>query len=264
MPTPGWRPPAHWPPPAPSQRQAPQATPQAGQEEAPQGAPEEAPQARAPDTSPGTPQDAPPPSATTGPWPPPAPGSRPAPWAGHGPPVVPPGGPPTPHSAPAPTGPTDPAGRPLSSWGRRGLALLLDVVVAGIGGLVVALLVTRPYPVYGAGSDTQLRWHSGGLFALFGLLYLGYVGYFTFLGGSRRGQTVGAMAVGLAVRDASGKDQIGAARGLVRGVVIAAFVVPSLFVLVPWILDMLWPLRDPARQAVHDKLARSVVVDVRA
>ena len=72
------------------------------------------------------------------------------------------------------------------------------------------------------------------------------------------------MATGIAVRDAGGHDQIGTARGLVRALVIAAFVIPSLVVLAAWLVDVLWPLRDPVRQSIHDKLARSVVVDVRA
>jgi uncharacterized RDD family membrane protein YckC len=144
------------------------------------------------------------------------------------------------------------------------LALALDVVLAGLGGLVLSLAVTRPYAVTGPGGGYALRWHTGGLFAVFGLLYLALVAYFAFLGGSRRGQTVGGMAAGIAVRDAGGHDQIGAARGLVRALVIAAVVVPSLFVLAAWLVDVLWPLRDPSRQALHDKLARSVVVDVRA
>jgi len=199
-------------------------------------------------------------------WSPPEPSERQAtpPPGAHGPWPAPPGTPPTPSGASRPTGPADAAGRPLSSWGRRGLALLLDVVVAGIGGGVVAVAVTRPYAVSGTGSGYELRWHAGGLFAMFAFLYLGYVAYFAFLGGSRRGQTLGGMALGLAVRDASGEDQIGAARGLVRALVIAAFVIPSPLVFVPWLLDMLWPLRDPTRQAIHDRLARSVVVDVRA
>jgi uncharacterized RDD family membrane protein YckC len=144
------------------------------------------------------------------------------------------------------------------------LALLLDAVLAGLAGLVVSLAVTRPYAVTSSGGSYHLRWHAGGLFAGIALLYLALVAYFAFLGGSRRGQTVGGMATGIAVRDAGGDGQIGAARGLVRALLIAAFVVPSLIVLAAWLLDVLWPLRDPARQALHDKLARSVVVDVRA
>ena len=70
------------------------------------------------------------------------------------------------------------------------------------------------------------------------------------------------MAVGIAVRDAAGGGQIGAARGLGRGMIMSAFVFGPIL-LVPWALDMLWPLWDPARQALHDKAARTVVVDVR-
>ena len=215
MPTPGWRPPAHWPPPAPSDRR----------------------------------------DGVPAPWPAPVPTGRRA-W---------PAPPPPPSPRPAdPAGPATTSSRPPATWGRRVLALLLDAAVAGLGGLVIVLAVTRPHAVPTSAGGLTLQWRAGRTFMASALLYLAYVAYFTFLGGSRRGQTVGAMATGIAVRDAGSQGQIGAARGLVRALVVAAFVVPLLPVLAAWLLDVLWPLRDPARQALHDKLARSVVVDIRA
>ena len=35
------------------------------------------------------------------------------------------------------------------------------------------------------------------------------------------------------------------------------------FLLVAWILDYLWPLGDKRHQCLHDKVARTVAVDVR-
>jgi uncharacterized RDD family membrane protein YckC len=202
----------------------------------------------------------PPPAWPPPAWPPPSP-----PQAPHGPGVAPPSdGPPERPRPPrrwAGAGPTDGSGRPLSSWGRRVLAFLLDVVIVGFAGGVLAVAVTRP-ELRGTGDGvTVIHWRSGGIFVFVALLYLAYTAYFTFLTGSRRGQTVGSLVMGTAVRDAGEQDQIGAARGLARAAVMSAFVVPYLFL--PWVLDMLWPLWDSGRQSLHDKVARSVVVDVR-
>ncbi|HXX88861.1 MAG TPA: RDD family protein [Acidimicrobiales bacterium] len=191
-------------------------------------------------------------------WPPPprpAPPTAPPPWsdtppgAGHG------------DDGRRPRGPLDPLGRPLAAWAKRVLAFLLDAVVAGLLGGVITLVVTRPdvRPLSGGGYD--IHWRAGNLFAAVALLYLVNTAYFTFLTGSRRGQTLGAMTMGIAVRDAASGGQLGAARGLVRSLIVSAFLVP--YLLLPWVLDMLWPLWDPGRQAVHDKAARSVVVDLR-
>jgi uncharacterized RDD family membrane protein YckC len=210
----------------------------------------------------GPPPNWPPPAGPPPPWPPPS----------STPPAYPPGEGPPPHGRGLPdgppgpgwwagAGPTDVTGRPLSSWGRRALAFLLDAVVVGLAGGVLSVAVTRPELRGTGGGATVIHWRSGGLFVFVALLYLAYTAYFTFLTGSRRGQTVGSLVMGTAVRDAGGQGQIGAARGLARAMVMSTFIVPYLFI--PWVLDMLWPLWDPGRQSIHDKLARSVVVDVR-
>ena len=45
------------------------------------------------------------------------------------------------------------------------------------------------------------------------------------------------------------------------GRAVTAFV--CWFLLVAWILDYLWPLGDKRHQCLHDKVARTVAVDVR-
>jgi uncharacterized RDD family membrane protein YckC len=93
-----------------------------------------------------------------------------------------------------------------------------------------------------------------------------YVVYGTVLCGSKRGQTVGMMAVGLrAVRDGS-FEVLGYGRALVRAVVEGVLrLIEFLFILlgVIWLLDMLFPLWDAKRQTLHDKVAGSVVVRLR-
>jgi uncharacterized RDD family membrane protein YckC len=92
------------------------------------------------------------------------------------------------------------------------------------------------------------------------LLFLLLTIYFTFGNGSRSGQTLGKVVTGIAVRDAANGGQLGAARGLARAASTGAL---WYLAVIPWILDGLWPLWDPRRQTLHDKVAGSVVVRVR-
>jgi uncharacterized RDD family membrane protein YckC len=72
-----------------------------------------------------------------------------------------------------------------------------------------------------------------------------------------RNQTLGKMALGIAVVDAESRSRIGYARAFRRWLGTAAL--RALFT-VPTIVDHLWPLQDPRNQTLHDKIARSVVV----
>lgn len=75
--------------------------------------------------------------------------------------------------------------------------------------------------------------------------------------GSARGQTPGMMVVGVRAVDRDTGGPIGFLRALGRGAFeYLMFVV----LLVPWILDMLFPLWDSRRQTLHDKVSRTVVV----
>ena len=84
--------------------------------------------------------------------------------------------------------------------------------------------------------------------------------YYAAMNGSRRGQTVGKMALGIAVRDARTGGPIGFWRALGRNLITVVF--EALFS-IPYILDSLAPLWDARRQAWHDKVAHSVVVDLK-
>ena len=85
------------------------------------------------------------------------------------------------------------------------------------------------------------------------------LGYFSFLDGGRGGQTVGKMAVGIAVRDIDTGGAVGAGRALVRRV----FFFATYFGLILFVLNALSPLWDPRRRAWHDKIVRSCVVSIR-
>jgi uncharacterized RDD family membrane protein YckC len=85
------------------------------------------------------------------------------------------------------------------------------------------------------------------------------LGYFSFLDGGRRGQTVGKMALGIAVRDIDTGGPVGAGRALLRRFIFVA----TYFGLILFVLNALSPLWDGRRQAWHDKVARTCVVSLR-
>ena len=73
------------------------------------------------------------------------------------------------------------------------------------------------------------------------------------------GQTLGKMHGRIAVRrDGDAESPLGYIRSFIRAAV------PPFFwlLLIPGLLDVLWPLWDPKKQALHDKLVGSVVVAV--
>ncbi|NUT54409.1 MAG: RDD family protein [Thermoleophilia bacterium] len=138
----------------------------------------------------------------------------------------------------------------LASWRRRAAALVVDAIVLGL--VIAAALLASGMPV----DELRERLEDGEtLFVV--LLFLVPEGiYYTALVGSRS-QTFGKMALGIKVVDAESRSPIGYARAFRRWLSTAAM--RALFT-VPSVVDHLWPLRDPRRQALHDKFARSVVV----
>ena len=84
--------------------------------------------------------------------------------------------------------------------------------------------------------------------------------YFIVLIGRSRGQTVGMMALGIAVRDSRSNVAIGMGRAFVRQVVIFALGLP---LGIPVLIDYLSPLGDRRQQAWHDHAASSIVIAVR-
>ena len=142
------------------------------------------------------------------------------------------------------------ATRELASWGRRLVALLVDIVVLG---LVIGLaLFAAGMPA----DELRDRVQEGETLLVVFLFLIPEAIYHTALIGSRS-QTFGKMALGIKVVDAESRAPIGYARAFRRWFSTAAM--RALFT-VPTIVDHLWPLRDRRNQALHDKFARSVVV----
>ncbi len=135
-------------------------------------------------------------------------------------------------------------GQPLVGWGRRAAARLIDTtLLAGAGVSLVAITASE-----GAEGPTP---------GAFVALAIGPFAYEWLMLGTR-GQTLGRLWVGIAVRRATDGERLYYPRALGR---ILAWNLLGLL-LVPLAISVLWPLRDPRRQTLHDKLAGTIVVRV--
>jgi uncharacterized RDD family membrane protein YckC len=153
---------------------------------------------------------------------------------------------------------------PLAPWWKRLVAIMLDGAVVITFYLTVVLVIgvvtsrtstpsapAAPTPVWGIVVGVTF----GVLIAL-----LPVVLYDGFMNGSRRGQTLGKMALGIAVRDARTGGPIGFWRSSGRYLIATVF---EVLLVVPAVIDNLAPLWDDRKQAWHDKAVHSVVVDLK-
>ena len=167
----------------------------------------------------------------------------------------------------SPTAPTDRHGRPLAEWWKRLVALLIDtfVLAVPIGILFVALMASSGAfdpDSFDPETGTLTRDVSPGpLFLAYGIAFLVPFVYYTVLNGGERGQTLGKMAMRIQVRDEEAGVPIGYGRALVRQLMTAVL---GFACGLGTLLDGLFPLWDAKRQALHDKVAKSVVVDAPA
>ena len=174
--------------------------------------------------------------------------------------------PPPPPYGYTPGPPVDVLGRPLAEWWKRLVAHLLD------GLLTTAAMVVAAIPVVLI-AVTQLEIDSDtgevtkGLVPVvlaaagwFVIVTAGGFAYYSLMNGSSRGQTLGKRVLKIQVRDVATGGPIGIGRGFMRYLV--EWLLASFGSGVGTLLDGLWPLWDPWRQALHDKAANSVVIDV--
>jgi uncharacterized RDD family membrane protein YckC len=155
--------------------------------------------------------------------------------------------PPSAYPPAGPTGgePVDAFGRPMAAWRQRLGAIVIDELF---------IFVVTFCAIFAFG----LRKSFGG--AVLSLLMAG--AYYAVLNGSETGQTFGKRALNIQVRDAAGEGgTIGIGRAALRYVTVGLWRIIPFFALFT-LLDGLWPLWDPRRQALHDKIAGSVVVRV--
>jgi uncharacterized RDD family membrane protein YckC len=197
----------------------------------------------------------PPPAAP----PPPAP-----PGGGFGAPPPPPPFPPPPAYGYA-VGPVDRFGRPLADWWQRLVAILIDGIIVGVPkGIVTAIFVRSAV----SGGIYQSHWVAG--LIVVGIIFAVIdIAYFAILNGSEKGQTVGQMALGIAVRDEASGGAIGPERAGLRIIVLYPEVVVGWIPVLGGIAGIytivaaLSPLWDSRRQGFHDKVAHTDVIKVR-
>jgi len=227
---------------------------------------------------PAAPQYGPPPGVN--PPPPPAPPYGPPPSYGQGSGQAPPygqgygppaGAPPygqNPYGQPAYgalPGPTDRFGRPLAGWWQRFGAIFIDGLILAVPNLILSAIFIGSADITGA-STTGITLGAVVLGIVFSLIDLAY---FAYLNGSEKGQTIGQMALGIAVRDLDTGGAIGPERAGIRILVLAPGIIFAWIPVLGAIAELytlvaaLSPLWDSGRQGFHDKVAKTDVIRVR-
>jgi uncharacterized RDD family membrane protein YckC len=145
--------------------------------------------------------------------------------------------------------PMVPADRAYASWLSRVGAYLLDTLI-----LIVPLVVLFAVVFAADPGDTSAAWIA--VILVYIATFVLPFAYFTVLHGNERGQTLGKRAAGIRVVDERTGESIGYGRAFGRYGIIVIFGI----VILPLLLDYLWPLWDSKNQAWHDKVVNSVVV----
>jgi len=143
-----------------------------------------------------------------------------------------------------------------ADWWRRLVAIILDGLILsvpnGVLGFMFGIETTK---TDSAGTVTlQL----GGLAALTLLALVVSVIYSGVLEGSSHGQSIGKMAMKIQVRDAETLGPIGFGRAASRRFIYQVLFLP---LGIPGLINGLSPLWDARRQAWHDKVQNTLVVN---
>ena len=152
-----------------------------------------------------------------------------------------------------------------AEWWQRVVAFLVDWVIIVIPSLIIMAIASIGF--IGKSTITTDQFGNPQIntsaFTRFFISFLIITGlgfaYRTILEGGPRGQTVGKMAMKIAVKDAETGGSIGYGRAFARWLI--ASILWGAFTL-PGVIDVLFPLWDPKRQTLHDKVVRSVVLQV--
>jgi uncharacterized RDD family membrane protein YckC len=143
---------------------------------------------------------------------------------------------------------------PYAGWWRRFAAVFVDGLLLALPFIVtvtVAIVVTE-----GASDENEDHPIWLAVFAAWALWILVPFVYYTILHGRPRGQTLGKRLLGIRV---TGEDFRPIGYGRAFGRFLIGWVM-WLACYLPGILDNLWPLWDDKKQALHDKVANSIVV----
>ena len=173
-----------------------------------------------------------------------------------------------------------PAGQLLADVPHRVVALLIDMIVVALLGLLVAATVgaalggvVTPRTLDSAGGDLDLV----PFLVVLVLVLLLSLAYFA-IGWSRWAATLGMRLLGLTLLADDGGHRLPTAQAIARWVVVGIpatiatlpIFVPSLLAVILAIIALIGLVgllltigQDPARQGLHDRYARSIVTTVR-
>jgi uncharacterized RDD family membrane protein YckC len=147
----------------------------------------------------------------------------------------------------------------LAGRGARFGAGILDLIILGVVGQLISLpfgpIVTTT--TNSDGSIRSISFSGGGVVAYLIELVI-YLGYFTLLHSKWEGQTVGKKALGIRlVREADrGPVSVGQALGRAAVMYFAWFLC-----VIGGLINLGWILWDPRRQALHCKVAKTLVIN---
>lgn len=155
---------------------------------------------------------------------------------------------------------TPPEAPRYATWGRRWVGFLLDflLMVSVPFVLFIAFAISLPYTNNPDPPMTAASWvwfycwlASCTVVVLYPVWFIG-----------RRGQTPGMKWSDIRLFQVHPDGSLGAPSWKCAwGRTVAASV--GWFLFFAWILDYLWPLGDSRHQCIHDKIARTIAVDVR-
>jgi uncharacterized RDD family membrane protein YckC len=146
------------------------------------------------------------------------------------------------------------------------VAIIIDSLILGVPkSILTAIVVSSSNAAGGVFSS-----HLGAGVVVLGIVFaIVDLVYFALLNGSEQGQTLGQMALGIAVRDETSGGAIGPQRGGLRilvlypGLVFGWLPVVGALLGIYTIVAALSPLWDRRRQGFHDKVTHTDVVKVR-
>ena len=152
--------------------------------------------------------------------------------------------------------PTGPGGAPLSDYGPRVGAALIDGLIIGIGAFILNIIIGVLAGVIGDSTGGVVAIIGGGLAIIVAVLL--YAPILLSREGENNGQTVGKQVLDIRVVQEDGQP-VTFGKGAMREVVGRAL--PSYFTCGLYgLIDILFPLFDDERRALHDMIAKTRVV----
>jgi uncharacterized RDD family membrane protein YckC len=159
-------------------------------------------------------------------------------------------------------GPVQPLGAPvpagryvLAGWGRRAGAHIIDMLIVGVGAVILVVAITAPFSVGFFASDNTgvVALIVGGILAIICVSIVALL-YAPALMARTNGKTLGRMATGIRVVRASG-EPITFGFAMLREVAVKALlfgIAGGITGGLANLVDYLWPLWDEENRALHD------------